>query len=724
MNGTGTHEPDRLHAPRPWRLLPPVRTLGLKVILLVLFCAVALRLVQIQVIEAKRYQEIARRQHETVAPIPAMRGRIFDRNGVLLVSNAMQVSFAADPKIAGDERGAIADRFARVFERPRDEFLSRLTTTGRRFVWLERHVSPQLARRVNAAEFEGLIEISEPQRLYNYNHVAGQLIGFTDIDNKGLSGIELQEDRHLKGIDGQVVLRRDAIGHTRPSVDLPRIEPLNGKDVDLTIDVEYQAIAEEELRKGAEKNAADGGLVIMMDPRSGEILALANYPTLDVANGDQKDEDRQRNRAITDMFEPGSVFKIVTASAALERHAVKPEQKFNAENGLYTVVYPGGRTRTITDTHGFAALTFQEAIEQSSNIVFAKISDLVGDEGLYTMARNYGFGTETGIELPGEIGGELKKPSQWSGTTLNSIAYGYEVGVTPLQIITAYAALANDGVLMKPFVVRRVLGADGTVIDENSPEIVRRVVSSSTAAILKHMFEGVVQRGTGMAAAVRGVRIAGKTGTARKVVNGKYEMGSYTATFVGFLPADDPKVACLVMLDTKSAGAYSGGLASAPIFRSIAEKVYATSGRFAPKTDVMAGLEGTRSVPDVTGLKADAAREMLEDQGFAVRFSGNGEVVLSQSPAPGARAAAEAQVTVMMNSESTMKAGGMATVPDLRNLSMRRAINRLVANQLEADVSGSGIVKAQMPAAGQQVKTGTRVVLRCEPRPLVGPVVN
>lgn len=698
--------------------------LAVKVVLLILFCVVAVRLVQIQVLEARHYQEIARKQHETVAPIPAMRGRIFDRNGMLLVSNSMQVSFAADPKAAADEKGAIADRFARVFDRPCDSYLSRLAMPGRRFVWLERHVAPQLAGRINAAEFEGLIEISEPQRLYNYNHVAGQLIGFTDIDNNGLSGIELQEDRYLKGVDGHVVLRRDAIGHTQPSVDLPRVEPLNGKDIDLTLDVGYQAIAEEELRKGAEKNSAESGLVVMMDPHSGEILALANYPSLDVAGGEKSDEELQRNRAITDMFEPGSVFKIVTASAALERHVVNPEQKFNAENGSYTVVYPGGKLRTITDTHKFTVLTFQEAIEQSSNIVFAKISDLVGAEGLYTMARNYGFGTETGIELPGEISGELKKPSQWSGATLNSMAYGYEVGVTPLQIITAYAAVANDGVLMKPFVVREVRDADGVVIAETHPQVVRRIISQSTAETLKRMFEGVVLRGTGMAARVQGIEIAGKTGTSRKFVNGKYESGSYTATFVGFLPADDPKVVCLVMLDTKSAGAYSGGLASAPIFRSMAEKVYATSGRFARKIESIAGIQGTRSVPDVTGLKADAARTMLEDQGFSVSTAGNGDIVMSQTPSPGVRAAGEARVTVVMNTESALRVNGVTIVPDIRNLSMRRAINRLVANQLEADISGSGIVRAQSPAAGQQVKVGARVVVRCEPRPLSGPVVN
>ncbi len=715
-DGTGFHR-----APVAWEAMPARRLVAVNIALLVLFGIVVLRLVQIQVIRGHSYQELARRQQETTVPIPAMRGRIYDRNGVLLVSNSMSVSIGADPKLVKDHIPAIADRLARVFDKPRDYYLSRLTTPGKRFVWLERHASRDQARRLNTDEFHGLIELDEPERLYDHEHIGGQLIGFTDIDNRGLSGIELQEERYLKGTDGEQVLQLDAMGHARPSVDLPRIEAVNGNDVVLTLDVRFQAIAEEELRKGVERNKARSGLAVIMDPGTGELLAVANYPGFDPSRSNKNDQDLLRNRVITDMFEPGSVFKIVTASAALELHRARPDQKFNAENGTYVIVSAGGARRIINDTHKFSVLTFQEGIEQSSNIVMAKISNLVGAEGLFSMARRYGFGAETGIELPGEIRGELKLPSQWSGATLNSMAIGYEVGVTPIQLACAYAAVANRGWLMKPYVVRQVLGPDHAVLDERRPERIRQVVSKATCETLSQMFEGVVMRGTGVTARLPGLRIAGKTGTSRKFIDGKYEIGNYTATFVGYFPADNPRIVCLVMLDHPSAGAYTGGLASAPIFKAIAEKVYATAGEFAPAAEAVIASTETRAVPDVTGLRADAATDLLKAQGFAISVSGDGAVVASQKPAPGARLALGERV--VLATDNTAADGGLTIVPDVRNLTARRAVNRLAVRQLDPLVSGSGIVRTQSPQAGERVRTGTRVVVRCEPRPVAEPVL-
>jgi len=694
-----------------------------KVLLLTFFLVIALRLVQVQVLNARKYQEIARKQYEAEVKLPALRGRIYDRNGKLLVSNARRVSFAADPKSMRDRKEQVADRFARVFEKSREFYLSKLADNQQRFVWLERNVNPELAARVKPAEFTGVIEVSEPKRLYHYDHAAGQLIGFTDIDNKGLSGIELQEDRYLKGSDGHMTMQRDGYGHVRPSVEYPRIEPVNGNDLVLTIDVEYQAIAEQELKKGVERNKAESGLVIMMDPASGEILALANYPTFSPENSSREDQFVLRNRAITDMFEPGSVFKLVAASAALERNIVKPDQKFNAERGKYNAPLPGGKFHLISDMHEFDVLTFQEAIELSSNIVLAKISDLVGAEALFTMARNYGFGTETGIELPGEIRGELKKPSEWSGTTLNSMAYGYEVGVTPIQIVTAYAAVANKGMLMKPYVVKQARDQNQQVIRESAPESVRRVVSRKTAETLNAMFKGVVLRGTGVSARIAGASVAGKTGTSRKFIGGRYETGSYTATFAGYFPADDPKVVCLVMLDNPSAGAYTGGLASAPIFKAIAEKVYATSQQFVKMPDAVAGVPETLAVPDVMALKTDDARLKLEKQGFTVLLNGEGPIVVAQSPEGGTSLHHGARVTLTTDKVLSLLDRGLTVVPDVRRLPVRRAVNRLAMRRLDTGILGSGIVTSQNPSPGEQVRIGTRVTVRCEPRTLAGTVL-
>lgn len=715
----------QLHAAaeKTWNTAPAGRTLIVKVFLLLVFVVVALRLLQIQVFETRKYQEIARRQYEAKVVLPAMRGRIYDRNGKLLVSNKKLVSLAADPKVVKDKKEKVADRFARVFDKPREMYLSKFSGDHQQFVWLERLARPELAARVKLEELEGVFEIGESKRLYHYDHAAGQLIGFTDIDNNGLSGIELQENQYLKGKNGYVVMQRDGKGRVRPSVDYPRVEPINGKDLLLTIDVEYQAIAEQELRRGVERNRAESGLVIMMDPTTGEILALAIYPTFDPENSNRADQALLRNRAITDMFEPGSVFKVVTASAALERNLVKPGQKFNAEHGKYVVHLPGGKVRHITDMHDFGIITFQEAIEQSSNIVLAKISDIIGAEGLYTMARNYGFGTETGVGLPGEIRGELKKPSQWSGTTLNAMAYGYEVGVTPIQIVAAYAAVANKGVLMKPFVVRQVLDENQHVMTETFPEIVRRVVSTKTAATLTNMFEGVVLRGTGVSAGIAGTPVAGKTGTSRKYVGGTYEVGSYTATFAGYFPAEDPKVVCLVMLDSPSAGVYTGGLASAPIFKAIAEKVYATSQRFAKEPVAIAAANETRAIPDVTALKVGVARTLLEDQGFTVNLVGDGPIVVGQSPDAGTIVQRGARVSLTMDRIGSLLEKGLTVVPDVRRLPIRRAVNRLAMRRLDAGILGSGIVLGQSPQPGEQVKIGTRVTVRCEPRALAGSVL-
>jgi cell division protein FtsI (penicillin-binding protein 3) len=610
----------------------------------------------------------------------------------------------------------VASRFARTFHRSREWYLDKLVAKDRGFVWLERRVRPQYSKSIRAEEFQGMVEIQEPLRLYHYERLGGQVIGCTDIDNKGLTGVELSLDSHMRGSEGYVVLQKVGHGRPRPSVDYPRLEPTVGCAVTLSLDIEAQTIAEEELIRGIERTGAESGLVIMLDPSTGEILALAHAPSMNPATPSEYSQDVMRNRAVSDMFEPGSVFKLVTAAAALERGLVKPAQKFSAEQGKYNVYLASGKLRnTITDNHPYSILTFQQAMEFSSNIVMAKVSDRIGSEQLYTTARNFGFGTETGVDLPGEINGDLKKPNQWSGTTLNTMAYGYEVGVTPLQIAAAYAAVANKGVLMRPFVVRKIVSADGEVVMETQPQVVRRVVSAATARILTEFFEGVVLRGTAKAAAVPSLRVAGKTGTARKFIDGKYEVGRNRSTFVGYFPADDPKVVCLVMLDHPQIGGTTGGEASAPIFKQIAAKIFALSGRFSGAAPAVMAAGDSRLVPDVVSLTTGVAREILESRGFAVVMNGASGVVRGQSPKAGATSRKGATITLTA-SELPSALSGYTPVPDLRGMPLRRAINTLAVHQLGVAITGSGVVLSQQPAAGQQVKTGTRVAIHCESR--------
>ena len=379
-------------------------------------------------------------------------------------------------------------------------------------------MTPEIARRIEAAKLEGIVVINEPKRLYHYDELAGALLGFTNIDNKGISGIEFQYDNDLKGFNGSVVMQRDGLGRVRPSADYPRREPINGKDIFLTIDVKYQAIVDEELRHGVEINKADGGCAVMVNPKTGEVLAMSVYPCINPNNVNSFNITDARNRIVSDVFEPGSVFKVVTAAAAFENNLVTPGSRFNAEHGKMKVSLGGNKFRFISDSHEFDYLTFQEAIEVSSNIVLAKVGKLLGGEKLYRKARDFGFGMITGIDLPGEVRGVLKKPidHDWSGTTTQTMSYGYEIGATPLQIVCTYAVIANKGVLMKPFVVAHIEDGNGEMIAEQKPQAIRRVVSQKTLDQLLPAFEGVVERGTGKEVQINEVRIAGKTGTSRK----------------------------------------------------------------------------------------------------------------------------------------------------------------------------------------------------------------
>lgn len=713
----GPNAPRRMTEPDAIRKTGLGRILMVKIALLAFFALVGLRLIQVQVLESGRYKEMAKRQYEATVPLPAARGSIYDRNGNMLASNTTFISFGADPTLIGSG-DSVATRFANVFDKPRAAYRARLRNRDRRFVWLERHVNPAYAARVRAREVNGVVEMTEAKRLYHFDHVAGQLIGFTDIDNHGISGIELQYDKYLRGIDGHVVMQRDGKQHRHASVDYPRVEPVNGNNVVLTIDLALQAIAEDELRKGIERSEAESGLVVMMDPRTGEVLAMVNYPRLNPNEFSSTPDAAMKNRVITDMFEPGSVFKIVTASAAIGKKIVTPESKYFAENGRYVITLRNGKQRIIEDTHQHGMLTFREALEVSSNIVMAKISDRIGAEDFYTTARDFGFGIATGIELPGEVRGELKKPSQWSGTTLNSIAYGYEVGVTPLQLAAAYAAVANGGTLMKPFVIKQILDQHYEVTSETRPQVIRRVIDVQTARVLTDLLTGVVERGTGVAAKVEGLSIAGKTGTSRKVVEGQYVKGNYTASFAGFFPAADPRLVCVVMLENPRKGGYTGGTASAPIFRAIAAKVIATSGRFTDATPQLIVGKTPIAVPDVANMSVDVAASILRANGFRVELIGDGRVVLRQSPGPGSKSLQKSTVKLhTLDTETTAAVPrGYTVVPDVRGLTIRRAINRLTTSNLDVDIDGSGVVTAQQPRPGQTVRIGTSVSLRCTPR--------
>jgi cell division protein FtsI (penicillin-binding protein 3) len=647
--------------------------------LILFFAAVCLRLVEVQIVDSGKYREYAQRQYQRKVILPATRGIIFDRDSNVIASNTMFVSFAADPKLAAEDARAIANKFSLLFGKPKKHYLDKLSSDSR-FVWLERQVGTQFLRRIDLKKLNGLVVLYEPKRLYHSDHVAGQLIGVTDIDNNGLAGIELEFDAALRGLDGYVVLQRDGLGRARPTVDYPRIEPLDGHSVMLSIDMQLQSIAERELKKGVEANNADRGIVVMMQPQTGEVLAIGQYPPIAPNNFGKYDLQDQKLRAVTDVFEPGSVFKIVTASAALEHHLVKPDQRFFAEHGKYAIE---GRSKPILDTHEYEWLTFRDAMAYSSNIVMAKISDVIGSERFYKMAREYGFGIATNIEFPGEVRGSLKKPSEWSGMTLNTMAYGYEVQVTPLQIASAYCAVANGGILMQPLLVKQEIDATRHVVKEYQPQQIRRVISKATADTLKGFFKNVIEYGTGSPTKLAGMSVAGKTGTSKKFVEGRYEAGSYTASFVGFFPVDQPQIVCLVMIDNPRAGTYYGGTTSAPVFRSIAEHVIVSSDRFAARPDAAQATPGYPVSRAETGVRKKSSPD---------------------APA-------------LANLAS-------GAIPDVRGLSVRKAVHLLRMKKLEPVVTGSGTVIQQVPAGGQPATAGLKIRLTCQPRSFTALTLN
>jgi cell division protein FtsI (penicillin-binding protein 3) len=691
-----------------------------KLVFFAFFVIIMAKLVQYQIVERSKFQSLARKQYEQKFVLPATRGNIYDRNGNVLVSNTILVSFAADPKIIGDNAEAVAEAFARIFGKPKSAYLSKLNEAQeKRFVWLERRVSADIAQRIEAAKLAGVVAINEPKRLYHYDELASALIGFTDIDNNGIAGLEYECNQEMKGTDGSMMMQRDGLGRVRPSADYPRREPVNGSDLVLTMDLTYQSIVDEELKRGVDANKADGGLAVMLNPKTGEILALSVYPNINPNSAGKIDLAVARNRVVTDVFEPGSVFKIVTASAAYENHIITPDQSFNAEHGKMKIALNGKKFRIISDSHEYDRLTFQQGIELSSNIVCAKAGTLIGGERFYRQARDLGFGMISGVDLPGEVRGILRRPSEWSGTSLQTMAYGYEVGVTPLQIACAYAAVANKGILMKPYAVAQVKNAGGTVVRETKSEPIRKVLSQNTIDLLTQAFEGVVERGTGKEVRTQGVRIGGKTGTSRKWVEGKYAENNYTASFVGFFPLDDPQAVLLVMMDNPRTRGYYGGITSGPVFRAIAERVIATSYKYSPTLVAQNEQESSvRAVPDVRMLQPSVAEKMLTGCGLQCRTFGKGAIVARQMPEPGKKVEKGEAVTLVLDEEVSPLKDGSIIVPDVRGMSVRRAMNRLVIDDFDVTLQGSGSVVSQSPAPGQSTSVGSNIVLVCAPHGL------
>jgi cell division protein FtsI/penicillin-binding protein 2 len=531
----------------------------------VILAVLQLRLIDVQLVQGGRLQRMAQRQQLATIPLQPHRGRLLDRRGRLLAINVDAPSVYAVPSAIPDHH-AFAARVAPVLGQSPDDVLRRLQV-GRHFAWLARKVPAQTAERIKALGLVGQIGIRlEDRRSYPNGGLAAHLLGFVGIDSQGLAGVELAYDKILRGVAGEALAEQDGVGRILVETQRVVTPPQDGADLLLTIDQVIQHITERELDAAMVRTHARAGSVIVMDPRSGEILALAVRPAFDPNSGPAARPDLWLNRTVASVYEPGSTFKVFTAAAALDTRAVSPDDTFLCNGSLRV---PGGHVIREAVTKKLGPLTLAGIIKHSCNVGAAQVATRLGKPRFHEYIRAFGFGSPTGVDLPGELPGLVPPPSQWLGPGLQTIAFGQGVSVTPLQLLTAATALTNEGTVVRPHVVRGRRDREGRTTAVVGRMSVRRPIEPATAAARGKMMIGTVEGGTGRMAAIEGYAVAGKTGTAQKPVRGGYDPDRYISSFLGFVPSRDPALAMLVILD-EPLGAYFGGEVAAPVFREIA----------------------------------------------------------------------------------------------------------------------------------------------------------
>lgn len=539
-----------------------------------LFSLFSFRLVYLQMIKHDEYAGLAAEKHVYKQPIFAERGTILDANDEVLAHNTPVETVVADASHLNNRDATIA-LLRDALELPADELAEKLGT-DRRYIVLKREVpvatAMALREKLRAANLRGIYFEKDTTRIYPNGPMLCHVIGFTDFEHHGIQGVESSMEEYLHGQDGYRFIEHNRAGSEIVLYRGQERAPRDGYRVHLTVDLNLQNIVENEIDAAVREYNPQKATIILMRPQTGEILAMANRPNFDLNLRSEAKPEQMKNRAIIDMMEPGSTFKIVTAAAALNEHKVRPDTTIFCENGIWNF---GGRP--LHDHKAYADLSVQDILIKSSNIGAAKLALSVGEQKFYEYIRRFGFGERTGIELPGEISGVIRPPQSWSKISITRIPMGHEVGVTPLQMTVAMATIANGGKLVTPRIVKSITTEDGKTVTTFSPTVLRQVISPETALQIGNALRGVVSdRGTAAAAAVPGFTISGKTGTAQKVdPKGGYEHGKYVVSFSGYLPSENPEFVGLVVLDdahTKNPELNYGGLVAGPIFARIAEK--------------------------------------------------------------------------------------------------------------------------------------------------------
>src|SRR6185436_16510300 len=619
---------------------------------------VVARLVQVQLVRHEHYVARAQKQQERTLALNPVRGSILDARHRVLAESVAAESIYADPQAIGDRR-AVAKKLAGVpgIGLTARELEPKLRGDGS-FAWVARQLPLETTREVRKLGLPGIYFMEAHRRSYPRATLGANVIGYTGVDDDGLAGIEHSLDAHVRGTPGKVTLLKDArramylVGGDGPN------RPRDGHHVVLTIDAVIQFIAERALQNAVTHYRAGGGAAIVMDPNDGAILAMASLPTFDPNRYREFTPAAWRNRNVQDLYEPGSTFKIVTASAGLEERIVTPSQVLDCGNGEITIA---NITIHEHDGHRYGMLSFEDVIVNSSNVGTARVGLALGEHRFYNWIRRFGFGERTGIQLPGEASGLLRRTDKWTQVSPASISIGQEIGVTPLQIVRAVSTVATGGLRVEPRIVDRVIDDDGNTVDAPPRHAPVRVMSEKTAAVLNEILKGVVSRGTGEQAALAEHVVAGKTGTAQKAGRGGYSADRFVGSFVGYVPADRPRLAILVVIDEPH-GEYYGGTVAAPAFREIAEATlrYLGVAPSIPSRSIgvtppaLAAFSqhgapaGNGAVPDLRGLDARAAIARAVASGLTVQAIGSG-VVTSQNPEPGGALPRDRRVTLNLS---------------------------------------------------------------------------
>lgn len=621
------------------------------------------RLFMLQVVQHDELAARADRQQMSTVQAPAKRGEIFDRHGRLLAYSVDADTIYAVPTEISEPAAtaaALCEALDDCTKKSREELKERLSQQ-RAFVFVKRRATPAQARRVAALDLDGIGFRKESRRFYPNRELAANLLGYVGLDNVGLGGVEATYDKTVRGREGKLLVQTDARRHV-----FSRLErsPTAGASIELTIDEQLQYIAERELRAGVQAARADAGTAVILDPHTGEILAMASFPTFNPNDYSASPESARRNRAVQDLYEPGSTFKLVTASAAIEEGVIAPNDVIDVSGGQIRF-----GNRVIDDMTHYEQLTFTEVLVKSSNVGAIKVGLRLGAERLGLYIRRFGFGRPSSPDFPGESPGIVWESSKLNDSALASVSMGYQVGVTPLQMAAAASAIANGGTLYEPHVVRAVVkGTQRTIV---RPKAVRRAILPRTAATVTSIMEQVVVDGTAKGARLANYEVAGKTGTADKLVNGRYSPYQQNVSFVGFVPSRSPVMTVVVMVDSPRVGGDTGGQIAAPIFKRIADASLRRLG-IAPTINPAPPVIVARHAP---GTVTTAVRSM--------------------TPA-----------VVALPSHATDTG-----IPDLTGMSAREALRELARLGLSARMQGAGVVVRQDPPAGSPLDAGTTCTL-------------